>query len=613
LVRLKAGHYEELGIPKTGVCTMSGQRFAATAVVACGLLACLASAQTPVVDDAALRRAGGGGAEWLTNGLDLAETRYSPLKQITADNVDRLRPGWAYELGSSGGGQLATPLVWNGTIYGITNWSVVFAVDARTGTQRWRWDPEVNQAAVRPKVCCGVVNRGLALYKNLIVAPIIDGRLDALDAETGKVVWETRVAFPQDDYTLTMAPRIAKGKVIIGASGGEYAVRGFFDAYDAMTGRRAWRFYTVPGDPSKPFENAALKKAAATWSGEWWKRGGGATVWDGMAYDPELDLVYVGTGNGAPWPQALRSVGGKPAKQENKDNLYVCSILAVRPDTGALVWYFQPVPGDSWDFDSTQQLTLANLTINGKPRKVIMQASKNGFFYVLDRITGAFISGQPFARVTWAKGLEPGTGRPIVNPEADYGQEAIELFPNQVGAHASSTMSFNPNTGLVYFTATIDGGSNYAVNPDFTFQPGRHNEGLARGAAPPTRPKPPAIGPSAIDGQRTVLLAWDPVTQTERWRAPVGGARFGGTLTTAGNLVFQIVPDGRFIAYHAENGKKIFERQMETKTGMGPPITYLVDGRQYVAFMGGVGLPEPSATASSPKLFAFALDGGRTN
>jgi len=592
---------------------MSGQRFAATAVVACGLLACLASAQTPVVDDAALRRAGGGGAEWLTNGLDLAETRYSPLKQITADNVDRLRPGWAYELGSSGGGQLATPLVWNGTIYGITNWSVVFAVDARTGKERWRWDPEVNQAAVRPKVCCGVVNRGLALYKNLIVAPIIDGRLDALDAETGKVVWETRVAFPQDDYTLTMAPRIAKGKVIIGASGGEYAVRGFFDAYDAMTGRRAWRFYTVPGDPSKPFENAALKKAAATWSGEWWKRGGGATVWDGMAYDPELDLVYVGTGNGAPWPQALRSVGGKPAKQENKDNLYVCSILAVRPDTGALVWYFQPVPGDSWDFDSTQQLTLANLTINGKPRKVIMQASKNGFFYVLDRITGAFISGQPFARVTWAKGLEPGTGRPIVNPEADYGQEAIELFPNQVGAHASSTMSFNPNTGLVYFTATIDGGSNYAVNPDFTFQPGRHNEGLARGAAPPTRPKPPAIGPSAIDGQRTVLLAWDPVTQTERWRAPAGGARFGGTLTTAGNLVFQIVPDGRFIAYHAENGKKIFERQMETKTGMGPPITYLVDGRQYVAFMGGVGLPEPSATASSPKLFAFALDGGRTN
>jgi quinohemoprotein ethanol dehydrogenase len=606
---------------KRWVRTMSVRNVAAMSVVGCGLLACLASAQTSVVDDAALRNGRAAAGEWLTNGLDLEETRYSPLKHITTENVDRFRLGWSYELGSSGGGQLATPLVWNGTLYGITNWSVVFAVDARTGKERWRWDPEVNQFAVRPKVCCGVVNRGIALYRNMIIAPIIDGRLEALDAGTGKVLWETRVAYPQDDYTLTMAPRIVKGKVIIGASGGEYAVRGFFDAYDAMTGRRIWRFYTVPGDPMKPYENPALKKAAATWSGDWWKRGGGATVWDGLAYDPDLDLIYVGTGNGAPWPESLRSLGAKP--KENKDNLYVCSILAVRPDTGELVWYFQPVPGDSWDFDSTQQMTLANLVMNGKPRKVIMQASKNGFFYVLDRVTGAFISGQPYARVTWAKGLDPATGRPIVNPEADYGREAVVLFPNQVGAHASSTMSFNPNTGLVYFTATIDGGSNYAVNPDFTYQRGRHNEGLARGTVA-TRPKPPAIGPPAVDGQRTVLLAWDPVTQTERWRAPAGGARFGGTLTTAGNLVFQVVPDGRFIAYNAETGKKLLELQTETTTGMGPPITYLLDGKQYVSFMGGVGqLPTPTpgsrgatpatgpstTTAFPPTLFTYVLDG----
>src|SRR3954447_10082419 len=240
---------------------MSVQRFAAIAVVACGLLACLASAQTPVVDDAALRRAGAGGADWLTTGLDLAETRYSPLKHITADNVDRLRLGWAYELGSSGGGQLATPLVWNGTIYVITNWSLVFAVDARTGKERWRWDPEVNQAAVRSKICCGVVNRGLAIYNGLVIAPAIDGRLIALDAETGKPRWEARVGYPQDHYTVTMAPRIAKGKVIVGASGGDRPTRGFFVAFDARTGGEAWRSFSVPGGPAKPFENAAMKKA----------------------------------------------------------------------------------------------------------------------------------------------------------------------------------------------------------------------------------------------------------------------------------------------------------------------------------------------------------------
>ncbi|MGE0404904.1 MAG: PQQ-dependent dehydrogenase, methanol/ethanol family [Candidatus Korobacteraceae bacterium] len=575
----------------------------------------MASAQTVVVDDAALRKAGTAGGEWLTYGLTLAETRYSSLKQIDTGNVGRLGQAWAYDLGSTGGGQLATPLVWNGTLYGITNWSVVFAIDARTGKERWRWDPEVNQTAVRPKICCGVVNRGIALYKNMVIAPVIDGRLQALDAETGKVLWETRVAYPQDDYTITMAPRIAKGKIIIGASGGEYPVRGFFDAYDAETGRRLWRFYTVPGDPSKPFENPALKTAAATWEGEWWKLGGGATVWDGMAYDPVADLIYVGTGNAGPWPQMLRFSKGK-------DNLYVCSILAVRPDTGELAWYFQTVPGDSWDHDSTSQLTLADLTINGKPRKVIMQAAKNGFFYVIDRISGAFISGAPFARVTWARGLDPVTGRPIVNDEADYGTEPVDLYPGPVGAHASSAMSFNPATGLVYFAATIDGKSSYAVDTNFTHKPGRQNTGLIRGATA-TRPTPAAVGPPVIDGQRNVLFAWDPVTQTERWRAQVGGSRFGGTVTTAGNLVFQVVPDGRLIAYNAQTGEKLLEIQTEFKVGMGPPITYQLDGKQYVAFLGGMGQPPTppavggtpaanpaeSTPSPSPKLLTFVVGG----
>jgi quinohemoprotein ethanol dehydrogenase len=284
------------------------------------------------IDDSALRRAAQTG-EWLTYGLDQAETRHSPLTEINTANVQRLGLAWSYDVGPGGGGQEATPLVWNGTVFGITNWSVVFAVDARTGKERWRWDPQVNQAAVRPEICCGVVNRGLAIYQGLVIAPIIDGRLHALDAVTGKPVWESRVAYPQDRYTITMAPRIAKGKVIIGVSGGDRPMRGFFDAYDALTGRRAWRFYTVPGDPSKGFENAAMRKAADTWDNEWWKRGGGGAVWDGLAYDPDLGLVYVGTGNAEPWTFHLRS-------SKDKDNLYVASILAVDVDTGDLKWHY---------------------------------------------------------------------------------------------------------------------------------------------------------------------------------------------------------------------------------------------------------------------------------
>src|SRR5438552_1760856 len=319
--------------------------------------------QSRRVDDAVLKNASKSGDEWLTYGQNPGETRYSPLKQIDVTNVSRVGLAWSYDVGPGGGSQEGTPLFWNGTIYGITNWSVVFALDARTGKQRWRWDPEVNQAAVRPKVCCGIVNRGIAVYQGKIIAPVIDGRLEALDAESGKVLWEARVAFPQDNYTITMAPRIAKGKVIIGVSGAEYPVRGFFAAYDTNSGQMAWRFYTVPGDPSKPFENAAMKKAAETWDGDWWKLGGGGSVWDGMAYDPDLDLLYVGTGNAEPWPRQFRGSTGK-------DNLYVCSILAVRASTGELKWHYQVVPGDIWDYDAVQQLTLANLTIDGRERKV---------------------------------------------------------------------------------------------------------------------------------------------------------------------------------------------------------------------------------------------------
>jgi PQQ-dependent dehydrogenase (methanol/ethanol family) len=400
-----------------------------------------------------------------------------------------------------------------------------------------------------------------------------------------------------------MAPRIAKGKVIIGVSGAEYPVRGFFAAYDANTGQMAWRFYTVPGDPSKPFENAAMKKAAETWDGDWWKMGGGGTVWDGMAYDPETDLIYIGTGNGGPWPEELR-------KSKGKDNLYVCSILAVKADTGELKWYYQNVPGDSWDFDSVQQLMLADVTINGRPRKVIMQANKNGFYYVLDRVTGAFISAQPFAQVTWAKGIDQETGRPIVHPESHYDQnnETITLAPGPGGAHNWSPMSFNPSTGLVYIPTSTSSTFTFTEDVNFAFKPGQQNMGIifgnrggGGGAAPVpapapaanSRPSPPAIGPAPVEGQRGALVAWDPITQKERWRTPGGGGIGGGTVTTAGNLVFQVIPDGRFVAYSADKGDKLLDVQTGLRGGMGPPITYMLDGKQYLSFMGGTGPVPP--------------------
>jgi len=487
-----------------------------------------ASGQQPRrVDDTALRNAGKTGEEWLSYGLTPGETRYSPLKQIDATNASRLGLDWLYEIGPGGGNQEGTLLMSNGTLYGITNWSIVYAVDARTGKEKWRWDPEVNRTAVQPKVCCGIVNRGVAIYEGNIISPVIDGRLVALNAETGKPVWEARVAYPQENYTITMAPRIAKGKVIIGVSGAEYPVRGFFEAHDAKTGQFAWRFYTVPGDPSKPPENEDIRRAAATWSTEGMKMGGGGTVWDGMAYDPDANLFYVGTGNAGPWPQDARKQG------KDKENLYTASVLAVNPDTGKLAWYFQMVPGDEWDFDSVQQLLLADVVIKGQPRKVIMQANKNGFYYVIDRVTGKFISGQPFAQVTWARGLNEGTGKPIVNPESYYGTQTIPIAPGPGGAHNWSPMSFNPATGLVYLPASPGGSFNYASDPNFKFQEGRQNMGIAFGgfgrggrgaagdaanaagaaapAAPPKPlPAPPAIGPEPPEG-RIPLICLPPL------------------------------------------------------------------------------------------------------
>src|SRR5204863_8042718 len=551
-----------------------------------------------------LRRAGTAAdalpGAWLSYGRTQGETRYSTLKQIDPGNASRLGLAWSYAMGAGGGNQEGTPLMWNNTLYGITTWSVVYALDARTGKELWRWDPEVNQTTVRPVICCGVVNRGIALYNGMIIAPAIDGRLFALNALTGKPVWESRVAYPQDQYTLTMAPRVAGGKVIIGVSGGDKPTRGQFVAVDAQTGQFAWRFYTVPGDPSKPYENQAMRTAAKTWGGEFYKNGGGGAVWDGFAYDPEANLVYVGTGNAEPRVQKFRGA-------QNGDNLYTCSILAVDLTTGQLKWHYQTVPNDNWDYDSVQQLMLLDLNINGRTRKVITQASKNGFFYVLDRVTGQFLSAQPFVKVSWALSMGE-DGRPIVTPAAYYDQDPISLYPTGGGAHNWSPMSFNPNTGLVYIPSSY---SSFPYQAQVELRPG--STGYVRPSGP-TKTIEPTMGPEPPKDARGGLQAWDPLNQKLKWNVEGGGGIGGGTTTTAGNLVFQTVNDGRFRAIRADNGEILYEVKTG-RTGMGPPITYEVDGMQYVAFGGGLGRaativePNNAKVDYAPFMFVFTLDG----
>ena len=483
------------------------------------------------VDDNALRNAGKNGDEWLTNGRDHAGTRYSPLKQIDTTNVSRLGLAWYYDTDSFPGTVEATPIISNGTLYGTVTWSVVFAVDARTGKEKWRWDPKIghqnfppgsagkpDKVRTGPSLCCGPGNRGVAVYNGKVYVGTLDARLVALDAETGKVAWEVWTAGKNEDYSITGAPRIVKGKVIIGNGGGEFAVRGYITAYDAETGKQLWRTYTVPGDPSKPFESKTMEVAAKTWTGDWWKLGGGGNPWDAISYDPDLNLLYVGTGQGGPWVNKYRS-------PQDGDNLYICSILALKPETGEQVWYFQTTPGDEWDYDSVQGLTLADLKINGKLRKVIMQAPKNGFFYVLDRKTGQFISAAPFVKVTWATGIDPKTGRPIEAPNVHYDAvtNGVTVWPGAAGGHNWPAMSFNPNTGLVYIPA-LDSSFHYIAAPEFKPELGAYNWGIvfrpptppAPGQAPP--PPPPqstgrvlgSLGPDDTDG----ALAGSP----DEWR-----------------------------------------------------------------------------------------------
>lgn len=514
--------------------------------------------------------------EWLSNGRDYAETHYSPLDEITRENVSGLELAWFAPLDSRGGNLEATPLVADGVLYATLPWSEVFAMDARTGELLWQWDPEISFDDGGPYLCCGAVNRGVALWGDKVYVGLLDGRLAALERDTGNLVWSVRTTPPGEDYTITGAPRVVDGRVFIGNGGAEAGVRGFVTAYDAETGDEIWRFYTVPGNPADGFENDAMRAAAQTWSGEWWLYGGGGTAWDAFAYDATEDLLYVGTGNGGPWIRSFRSPGGG-------DNLYVSSIVALRPDTGDLIWYYQTTPGDEWDYTAVQPLILADLVIDGRERKVIMQAPKNGFFYVIDRVTGAFISAEPFAEVTWATGIDPETGRPVEAPNARYTETGASwLAPGPFGAHNWQAMSWNSQVGLVYVPGQ-NSNNLYAENTDFVYQRGRSNTGVVgRGGTPAGFVRPPNPG---LADPGAFLVAWDPVSQEERWR--IRGGSNGGTLSTGGNLLFSGAGDGNFYARDAEDGTTLW--MAPTASPPGQPVSFELDGRQYISIMAGRG------------------------
>ncbi len=575
---------------------------ALTAALLVGSVGWVAAATT--VDGAAIADEKSG-ANWLSYGRTYNEQRYSPLKQITADNVGGLGVAWFMDLPGQKS-LLSTPLAVDGILYFSGSYSVVFAVDTRTGKKLWTYDPKTIDAAGERLRVMWDSNRGISYWKGRIFVATADGRLNAIDAATGAEIWSTMTVDPKLPYFINGAPRVFNDKVIIGNGGTEWGpLRGYVTAYDTATGKQVWRFYTVPGNPADGFEDDTQAMAAKTWHGEWWKHGGGGTVWNGLTYDPEFNRIYLGTGNGSPWNQRIRSPGGG-------DNLFLCAVVALDADTGKYVWHYQTTPGEAWDYNSNMDMVLADLTIKGKPVKALLHAPKNGFFYVIDRATGKLISAEKFGRVTWAEKVDLKTGRPVEAKGARYEDGEELIYPSAFGVHNWHAMSFNPDTGLVYIP-TIDVPGMFSDkdikpklwdSPSFQFDPGVD---LMRNDMP-----------LKIDAG--ALIAWDPVKQQKVWEQKLPGVWNPGTLTTGGNLVFEGRTDGKLLAYRATDGIPLWS----TDVGLGvsaPPITFEVDGKQYVALLtgwGGAGVSMAGAItaqhgwaygAQTRRLIVYALDG----
>jgi len=579
---------------------------------ACGRTSRAPSAPSPqaaAVDAARLQAADRDPGNWLTHGRTYDEQRFSPLSRIDAGNVHSLGLAWSYELDTAHRGQESTPLVIDGVMYVTGSWSKVYALDAATGAPKWTFDPKVPGRAV-VNACCDAVNRGVAAWNGRIYVGTLDGRLIALDAATGRPAWQVMTVDPKGRYTITGAPRVVKGKVLIGNGGAEMGVRGYITAYDADTGKQLWRFYTVPGDPSQPFENAAMEKAAKTWGGEWWKLGGGGTVWDSMAYDPVLDLLYIGVGNGSPWIRGAKGV-------KRGEELFLSSILALRAETGEYVWHYQTTPGDQWDFDSASPMVLADLEVGGAKRAVIIQAPKNGFVYVLDRATGELLSADAYTPVNWTTGVDLKTGRPVDVPAARYGDtgKPFVSVPGPGGAHSWQPTSFSPMTKLLYIPV-MEAGFPYVPDPHFKSRELGWNTGVDFNAG--SLPQDPKIKAQIKASLKGHLVAWDPVARKAAWHVDLRYPWNGGTVSTAGNLVFQGTADGQFTAYRADTGEKLWSA--ETQAGvLAGPISYEVNGEQYVAVEAGWGgafglaagelARDAHIPSNVPRVLAFKLGG----
>jgi quinohemoprotein ethanol dehydrogenase len=532
---------------------------------------------------------------WLTNGRTYGEQRYSPLTGITAANVNQLGLAWEAPLESNDFGVEATPLVADGVLYVTSTWSRVFAFDAATGKLLWKFDPEVPRDWLR-QGCCKAVNRGVALWRDKVYVGAFDGRLFALDAHTGRKVWVADTTGRKPLYTITGAPRVVKGKVIIGNGGADFGARGYFSAYDADTGALAWRFYIVPKDPKTVQEQPELNMALKTWDPKRnWAVGGGGNPWDSISYDPQLDLLYVGTGNAGPYDPRVRNPGGG-------DGLFISSILAVKPETGRLVWHYQTTPGDQWDFTATANMVLADVTVAGRPRKVLMQAPKNGFFYVLDRATGELLSAEKYVRVNWADRVDLKTGRPVQAPFADYTKGRALLFPSPYGGHNWQPMAYSPRTGLVYIPAR-DLGWVWDPAGGTWFYQGADGATLAPD--------------DVVKATRGLLIAWDPAAGKPAWIVPQGEVMNGGVLVTGSDLVVQGTAEGDIDFYDAAHGRRL--RRITIGTGVvAPPITYRLKGVQYIAVAAGWNgvHTAPSAAEAPPpydntsRLIVLKLGGG---